>query len=108
MIILACWNIWKQRNHWIFRHMRPSFKGWKIGFVLDVTMLKHRVKISLANNLSSWLSSLYAILCFPFCKYVVHSLNFGWVIKGYGGFPCRRKGFKQNICLLQESKLNLN
>jgi hypothetical protein len=57
VVILASWNIWKQRNNWIFEDKRESFKGWKVGFVLDITMLRHRVKWSTADSLSSWISS---------------------------------------------------
>ena len=27
IVILACWNIWKQRNDWIFEGIRPTFRG---------------------------------------------------------------------------------
>ena len=56
--ILACWNIWKQRNDKIFKFIRPSFRAWKAGFVLDVSMLKHRVKQCTVPVLSSWLDNL--------------------------------------------------
>jgi hypothetical protein len=29
IVILACWNIWKQRNGLIFQGERPSFLGWE-------------------------------------------------------------------------------
>jgi hypothetical protein len=32
VVVLACWNIWKQRNYYIFKHIRPTFWGWKAGF----------------------------------------------------------------------------
>jgi hypothetical protein len=44
IIILACWNIWKQRNNKIFKNIQPTFRNWKEGFIYDITMLKHRVK----------------------------------------------------------------
>jgi hypothetical protein len=58
VVILSYWNIWKQRNDWIFKAIRPTFKAWKKGFFLDVSLLKHRVKPSIAQSLSSWLDSL--------------------------------------------------
>jgi hypothetical protein len=111
VIILACWNIWEQTNHWIFQHKRPSLRGWKSGFVLDVTMLKHRVK-------SGWRAPLLTIFhhglvplsdsLFLCCKYVVYSLNFAWVIKGCKVFPCSRNDLKKinykiNACILRAS-----
>jgi hypothetical protein len=56
--IMACWNIWKYRNDRTFKLIRPTFRGWKAGFFHDITMLKHRVKSSVADNLASWLASL--------------------------------------------------
>jgi hypothetical protein len=57
VVILAWWNIQMQRNNWFFEHKRFSFKGWKEGFVLDVTMLMHRVKSSIVDSLYSWLNT---------------------------------------------------
>jgi hypothetical protein len=56
--ILACWNIWKQRNSYIFKHIRPTFRGWKAGFFHDITMLMHRVRDADVDPLSIWLKSL--------------------------------------------------
>ena len=58
IVTLACCNIWKQRNGWIFNNVPASFRGWKAGFVVDVTMLKHRVKAKLVPFLSSWIDNL--------------------------------------------------
>jgi hypothetical protein len=58
VIILACWNIWKQRNNKIFKGMQPTFRNWKTGFITDVTLLKHRVKESSIGLLSSWIDNL--------------------------------------------------
>jgi hypothetical protein len=41
--ILACWTIWKQRNGWIFKGIRPTFRGWRASFVLEISMLKYRM-----------------------------------------------------------------
>ena len=59
IVILACWNIWKQRNGFIFKETLPSFRGWKAGFFLDITMLGHRVKDINKSRLSSWLDKLH-------------------------------------------------
>jgi hypothetical protein len=58
IIILACWNIWKQRNNKIFKNIQPTFRNWREGFFSDVTLLKHRVKESTVPFLSSWLDNL--------------------------------------------------
>ena len=58
IVILACWNIWKQHNGWIFKNVRPSFRAWKALFVLDISLLKFRVKPSDAHSIDSWLRSL--------------------------------------------------
>ena len=58
VVILACWNIWKQRNGLIFKETLPSFKGWRAGFFHDITMLLYRVKRSVRPSLSSWLDNL--------------------------------------------------
>lgn len=58
VLILACWNIWKQRNGWIFKNIRPSFRGWKAGFVSDMTLLMHRLKRSVVPFVDLWLKNL--------------------------------------------------
>jgi hypothetical protein len=58
IVILACWCIWKQRNGWIFKNIRPTFRGWKSSFVYEITLLRHRVKDCTASDLVSWLDRL--------------------------------------------------
>ena len=58
VVILACWAIWKQRNGWIFKNIRPTFRGWKAVFFHEVTLLKFRVKSETAPSFSSWLDNL--------------------------------------------------
>ena len=58
VVILACWNIWKQRNEKIFQFHRPSFQGWKKGFVHDISMLEHRIKRKHLEELVAWIGSL--------------------------------------------------
>jgi hypothetical protein len=42
----------------IFKTNKPTFRGWKTCFVHQVTLLKYRVKNSVAKSLSLWLDSL--------------------------------------------------
>ena len=58
VVILAAWNIWKQRNEAVFQNVLPSFRGWKRGFLHDITMLMHRVKVAHLHQYSSWIDTL--------------------------------------------------
>jgi hypothetical protein len=58
IVILSCWNIWKQRNDKIFKGMKPSFRAWKAGFVQDITLLKYRVKKGDVHILQTWIDNL--------------------------------------------------
>jgi hypothetical protein len=33
IFIIGTWLIWKQKNDWVFNRTRPSFQGWKLGFI---------------------------------------------------------------------------
>jgi hypothetical protein len=59
VVILTCWNIWKRRNEKIFQYQRPSFQGWKRGFVHDIPMLVHRIKRKHLDDLVAWIGSLH-------------------------------------------------
>jgi hypothetical protein len=59
VVILACSNIWKQRNGKIFKYQRPSFQGWKRGFVHDISMLVRRIKRKHLDELVAWIGSLH-------------------------------------------------
>ena len=59
VVILACWGIWKQRNGWVFKNIRPTFRGWKASFFQEITLLRYRVKQSVYTSLSAWLDSLH-------------------------------------------------
>ncbi|PNT65478.1 hypothetical protein BRADI_4g43107v3, partial [Brachypodium distachyon] len=58
VVIICCWNIWKQRNDFIFDGVVPSFRRWEYGFKEDLTLLMHRVKPVVADALKSWMRSL--------------------------------------------------
>jgi hypothetical protein len=58
IVIIACWCIWKQRNGWIFKDIKPTFRRWRSSFVHEVTKLKHRVKKDTVQMLLSWIENL--------------------------------------------------
>ena len=58
VVILACWNIWKQRNGKIFEAKRPTFSAWKRDFIHDISMLGHRIKSKHHSALIVWIGSL--------------------------------------------------
>jgi hypothetical protein len=43
VVILASWNMWKQRNGKIFQGERPTFAGWKKNFMHDVSLLEYTI-----------------------------------------------------------------
>jgi hypothetical protein len=59
VVIIALWNIWKQRNGKIFRNERPSFSGWRSSFLHDMSLLMYRIKSKHLDDLIAWIGSLY-------------------------------------------------
>ena len=59
MEIFACvtWNIWKERNEFIFRFVMPSFSHWRVRFRSDILLHRYRVKPSLVQPLVDWVLS---------------------------------------------------
>lgn len=58
VLVTACWHIWLQRNGHIFRNQRASFSKWKVGFLHDMSMLRHRLKRKFLDSFTVWLDSL--------------------------------------------------
>jgi hypothetical protein len=58
VVILALWCIWIHRNNSIFNGFQSSLPRWKKEFQELFLLCKHRAKASLAEDMSSWLSSL--------------------------------------------------
>ena len=54
----TAWNIWKERNDYIFNNLDPSLDRWKTRFKLDLQLHIFRLKSSLAHSLSAWLDNL--------------------------------------------------
>jgi hypothetical protein len=57
--IIATWQIWKQRNNFIFDRCRPSFDSWKISFYEEVRLQANRFS-SVKNSV--FLSSTAALV----------------------------------------------
>jgi hypothetical protein len=54
----ASWEIWKQRNNFIFQVSSPWFLGWKSGFIQTVELQTLRMPPDLKSLVNLWLSSL--------------------------------------------------
>ena len=59
VVLLAVWNIWKQRNEAVFRQVLPSFTSSRRSFVHEATMHMHRLSPKLVPDWSSWLDNLH-------------------------------------------------
>ena len=40
---IVAWNIWKERNNFIFRHINPTLAAWRERTKSDLLWLKYRV-----------------------------------------------------------------
>jgi hypothetical protein len=60
--ILACatWNIWKERNDFIFRGQDPSFPRWRVRFSSDLSLHKYKIKENLVQPLADWIQECLA------------------------------------------------
>jgi hypothetical protein len=55
---MAAWEIWRQRNAWIFRGIPPTFLSWKDSFFSTVKLQLYRLSPEARQGLHSWVSSL--------------------------------------------------
>jgi hypothetical protein len=50
IFIIGAWLIWKQINDFIFNRAKPSFQGWKVGFIkvahLQVVRMNENKKLA--------------------------------------------------------------
>lgn len=58
VMILAAWNIWKQRNRCYFDKTRPSLHAWRKMLATDLEILKFRVKPELVSYLDGLIATL--------------------------------------------------
>ncbi|KAG2647186.1 hypothetical protein PVAP13_2KG565000 [Panicum virgatum] len=52
------WEIWKQRNGYIFRNKIPSFQAWKTCFIDTIKWQLLRCKESEHSVVLAWLDSI--------------------------------------------------
>jgi hypothetical protein len=45
IFVIAAWQIWKQRNNFIFIRGRPSFDNWKLGFLEEAKLQSNRLTV---------------------------------------------------------------
>jgi len=58
VIILMSWNIWTQRNNWLFNEVYPSVQRCKNNFKKDFSMLIHRAKKKYFPRIELWLQQI--------------------------------------------------
>lgn len=58
IISSAPWNIWMQRNAWIFERKQASFQAWHRNLIIDLDLITHRVRPVDFEPLKAWISSL--------------------------------------------------
>jgi hypothetical protein len=56
MELFSCvtWNIWKERNDFIFKHKPPSLARWKVKTQSDILLHRYRIKPTLIQPLVDW------------------------------------------------------
>ncbi|KAG2579233.1 hypothetical protein PVAP13_6NG251300 [Panicum virgatum] len=57
--IVAAWCIWTHRNSIIFNGQSLSFTRWWQAFIADLSLVLHRAKASVKEELVNWVSSTF-------------------------------------------------
>ena len=55
VFIISAWQIWKQRNNFIFSRGQPSFLAWKTGFIDEARLQAHRISENKRSPFLSWI-----------------------------------------------------
>uniref|UniRef100_A0A453BIM8 Reverse transcriptase zinc-binding domain-containing protein n=1 Tax=Aegilops tauschii subsp. strangulata TaxID=200361 RepID=A0A453BIM8_AEGTS len=55
---ITAWNIWKERDNFIFNQINPSYRAWPERTRADLTWLRYRVSPDLSAYITSFVNSL--------------------------------------------------
>lgn len=58
VVMLAAWNIWKQRNNCYFEKITPTVRSWKRGVISDLEILKFRARPETTGLIESLITTL--------------------------------------------------
>jgi mannosylglycoprotein endo-beta-mannosidase len=59
VISCAAWNIWKERNEFIFQGVTPSLARWRVRFQSDLSIHQYRIKTAIVQPLLEWLQNSF-------------------------------------------------
>ena len=65
VVFTACWNIWTIRNAKIFNQEQLKFRKWRSGFIHDISLLAHRIKVSFRDDLLNGFRFCLLEVCNP-------------------------------------------
>jgi hypothetical protein len=57
IVVCSAWNIWKERNGFIFEQRRPNFARWRVAVKKDLLLTSHRLKPQKKESLLAWVES---------------------------------------------------
>jgi hypothetical protein len=55
IFIVEAWQIWKERNNFMFNRANPSLRSWKLGFIDEVVLQANRMRTRKLFFLVVWI-----------------------------------------------------
>ncbi|KAI5000949.1 hypothetical protein ZWY2020_010908 [Hordeum vulgare] len=55
---ITAWNIWKERNNFIFNQINPTYNAWLERSKSDLSCLRYRVSTDLSDYITSLVNNL--------------------------------------------------
>ncbi|KAI5021533.1 hypothetical protein ZWY2020_058263 [Hordeum vulgare] len=55
---ITAWNIWKERNNFIFNQISPTYNAWLERTKADLSWLRYRVSTDLSDYITSLVNNL--------------------------------------------------